>query len=140
MKTIKSTQGFILPTVVMLSFICCLVVLHYLMLYTNDRHFLSETENNLYHNTLLQIGSIDSIEIIESNDTLEEQEGIMEYEAGIVQYEIIPQQDAVIYVHPLLNKVNEQQVFTMIKKRKPYQIGWRELNEGHLFNRIYGSR
>jgi hypothetical protein len=74
-------------------------VLHYLMLYMNDRQFLFEAENNLYHNTLLHMASVDSIAIIKSTDTIEAQTGIMEYEAGVVQYEIMPQESAVIYVH-----------------------------------------
>ena len=84
----NNDKGFIMPLVVILSFLFLAVIVHQIAQLESDRQFLLQRQNDFRHHTLLQMASVDLLPILEKIDTIEDKNGQLRYDIGTVNYEI----------------------------------------------------
>lgn len=89
-----TNRGFILPLVTVLNVLLASYLIHISALYLDEKRFLQEKQNHLYHHVQLRQALEETEWLLWRLEPDEEKEGTWYYETGTVDYRIILQYDA----------------------------------------------
>jgi hypothetical protein len=88
----KTNEGFVTPLTVVSSFLILFFLLHQIQLLNTDRIALMEEQQIVLSESLVQMGTVDLMEVLKSSPVTEPQSGTFSYDDGTVSYTITVQE------------------------------------------------